>query len=244
MKNLKLYSILFIALAIFSSCEDEVEAPGTNYASFESYLGDITVSPGQDYTKSINIYTANIIGESRTIELTLTGSLDAASYEAPTSVTIPANSNVGSIDLIFKDVNLDIIQDKTLTIAMNGTAALSVGENITLNVAKGCPTGEGKLKISVEMDPYPEEVYWRVIDLTAGVIVLSNNDTPGFGGYADGTEATQKDGMCLPAGDYLFQVYDAYSDGAGAITITIDGVQVYSTDGAYGGGDEKTFTIN
>ncbi|ARV07670.1 hypothetical protein BTO04_13645 [Polaribacter sp. SA4-10] len=244
MKNLKLYSILFIALSIFSSCKEEVEAPGTTYASFESYLGDITVAPGQDYAQSISVFTANITGETRTIALTLSGTLDAASYVAPASVTIPANSNEGTLDLVFKDVNLDIIQDKTLSIAMTATADLFVGESITLNVAKGCSTGESKLKIAVSLDSYPEEVYWRITDTVTGDVVLSNNDTPGYGGYAAGTTGTENDATCLPASDYLFEVYDAYEDGGGAISISIDGVQIFSTNGAYGAGTSTTFTIN
>ncbi len=242
MKNLKLYALLFVALAVFSSCEDEVEAPGTSYASFESYLGDITVTPGVDFSKTISIYAANVTSSDRTINLTLTGTLDAASYVAPTSVTIPANSNVGSLELIFKDVNLDIVLDKTLSISMTETTDLYVGDDITLNVAKGCPSGESKFKIAVELDQYPEEVYWRVIDLTAGTIVLTNNTSPGYGGYANAV-GTQRDATCFAPGDYLFQIFDAYQDGGGAFSFSLNGSQIYSNNGVYGAGTEFPFTV-
>jgi hypothetical protein len=244
MKNLKLYAILFISLVSLNSCKDEVEAPGTAYASFESYLGDITVTPGQDLAKSISVFTANVTGADRTIELTLSGTLDASSYTIPTSVTIPANTNEGKIDVVFKDVNLSIIEDKTLSIAMTQTADLIVGRSITLKVAKGCPSGDGKVKTVVALDSYPEEVYWRIRNATTGVVFMTNSATPGYGGYPAGTTGTQRDAACLPAGDYLIQVYDQYGDGAGAMTVSVNGLQVFSTNGVYGAGVSGTFTIN
>jgi hypothetical protein len=244
MKNLKIYAILCIGLLSLNSCKDEVEAPGTPYASFESYLGDITVAPGVDFNKSISIYTANITGADRTIELTLSGTLDASSYDAPTTVTIPANTNEGKIDVTFKDVNLSIVEDKTLSIAMNGTADLFVGKSITLNVAKGCSGGASKVKTSVSLDAYPEEVYWRIRDVATNAIVLANSPTPGYGGYPAGTTGTQRDAICLPPGNYLIQVYDQYGDGAGAMSVTLNGVQVFATNGKYGAGTTGTFTIN
>ncbi len=243
MKKLKLYSLLFIAVAAFSSCEEEVEAPGTAYASFEAYLGkDITVSPNTDFPQAVKVYSANITGSDRTIDLTLSGNLDASSYEVPTSVVIPANSNEGTLNVVFKDQNLDIITDKTLTISMNESAKLSVGEDITFNVAKGCNAGSSKFKIAVSLDDWPEEVYWRVVDTDAGAIVIANNATPGYGGYA-GLTGTQRDATCLPTGNYVFEIFDGYEDGAGALSFTLDGVQVFSSNGGYGAGTSFEFSI-
>jgi hypothetical protein len=244
MKKFKLYALLFVAMAAFSSCEDEVEAPGTAYASFEAFLGqDITVSPNTDFPQAVNIYSANITGSDRTIPLTLSGTLDASSYEAPTTVTIPANTNVGTLNLVFKDNNLDIITDKTLTISMSDSAELAVGGDITFNVAKGCNAGSSKFKIAVALDAYPEEVYWRVVDTDAGAIVIANNATAAFGGYA-GLSGTQRDATCLPTGNYVFEIFDSYQDGGGAVSFTIDGVQVFSTNGAYGAGTDFAFSVN
>lgn len=243
MKKIKLYSLLFIGLALLSSCKDEVEAPGTAYAAFQTSIGDITVTPGQDYAQSISIYAANITGSDRTIDLMTSGTLSAASYVMASTVTIPANSNEGVIDIVFKDVDLDIIVDKTLSIDMTASSDLYVGKGVTLNVAKGCPAGEGKLKIAVSLDSYPEEVYWRIVNLDLGAVVMANNATPGYGGY-QGLSGTQRDANCLVAGNYRFDVFDAYADGGGAIEITVNGVQVFASNGAYGGGLSSTFTIN
>ncbi|WP_438972053.1 hypothetical protein [Polaribacter sp.] len=244
MKQFKIYTLLFLSLAIFSSCEEEVVAPDTAYASFEAYFSsDVTVTPGEVYNKSVSVYTANISDTDRTINLTASGSIDAASYTMPTSVTIPANTNEAVVNLTFNENGLEIISDKTLTIAMEGSEAMSVGEPITLNVAKGCPAGEGKVKVAVTLDSYPEEVYWRIVNLDLGAIVMANNATPAYGGYA-GLSGVQRDANCLVNGNYRVDIFDSYQDGAGAFEITVNGVQVFASNGAYGAGVSSTFVIN
>ena len=125
---------------------------------------------------------------------------------------------------------------------MNGGEDFFVGEDVTLNVAKGCPRGESKLKIAIELDNWPEEVYWDIQD-ASGNIIMASNSTVAYGGYA-GLSGTQRNAACLAAGSYSFRVFDQYGDGAGAISYTLDGVQIFSTDGSYAGGTTHTFTVN
>jgi len=244
MKQFKIYTLLFLSLAIFSSCEEEVVAPDTAYASFEAYFSsDVTVTPGEVYNKSVSVYTANISDTDRTINLTASGTIDAASYTMPTSVTIPANTNEAVVNLTFNETDLDIIVDKTLNIEMVANDNVMVGDGITLNVAKGCPTGEGKVKVAVVLDSYPEEVYWRIVNTDTGATVMANNATPAYGGYA-GLSGTQRDAACLVNGNYRVDIFDGYADGAGAFEITVNGVQVFASNGAYGAGISSTFVVN
>jgi hypothetical protein len=244
MKQIKLYTLIFLSIALFTSCEEDVEAPGTPYASFESYFAtDVTVTPGETFNKSISIYSANITGEDRTIDLTATGTISAASYTMPTSVTIPANSNEAVLNLTFNENDLDIIVDKTLNIEMVANDNVIVGDGISLNVAKGCPTGEGKAKVAVVLDAYPEELYWRIVNTDTGATAMANNASPAYGGYA-GLSGTQRDAACLTNGNYRVDIFDQYGDGAGAFEITVNGVQVFQTSGAYGAGTSSTFVVN
>lgn len=244
MKHIKLYTLIFLSIALFTSCEEDVEAPGTPYASFESYFAtDVTVTPGETYNKSISIYSANITGEDRTIDLTASGTISAASYTMPTSITIPANSNEAVLDITFNENDLDIIVDKTLNIDMVAGGDIIVGDGITLNVAKGCPSGQGKAKVAVTLDAYPEEVYWRIVNTDTGATVMANAASPAYGGYT-GLSGTQRDAACLANGNYRVDIFDQYGDGAGAFEITVNGVQVFATNGAYGGGTSSTFVVN
>lgn len=243
MNKIKLFSILFISAFVFSSCEDEVEAPGTPFVAFESNLGDVTVAPGAPLTKTINVYSANTTGSDRSINLVVkdNSTIGSSSYNMPSSVTIPANASSASFDIVFVEDGLDIVQDQILAVAME-SSELYTGEDISLNVAKGCAPGSSKLKISVTLDSYPEEVYWRIRNASTGEYILASQPSPGYGGLA-GLAGTLTDAACLPAGDYLFQIYDQYGDGGGACSITIDGVQIFATSGAYGAGTELPFTI-
>ena len=243
MNKIKLFSILFISAFVFSSCEDEVEAPGTPFVAFESNLGDVTVAPGAPLTKTINVYSANTTGSDRSVNLVVKdiSTIGSSSYTMPSSITIPANASSASFDIVFVEDGLDIVQDQVLAVAME-SSELYTGEDISLNVAKGCASGSSKLKISVTMDAYPEEVYWRIRNASTGEYILASQAQPGYGGLA-GLTGTLTDAACLPAGDYLFQIYDQYGDGGGACSISVDGVQIFATSGAYGAGTELPFTI-
>jgi hypothetical protein len=245
MNKIKIFSILFISAFVFSSCEDEVEAPGTPFVAFESNIGDVTVAPGAPLTKTINVYSANTTGSDRSVNLVVkdNSTIGSSSYTMPSSITIPANASSASFDIVFVEDGLELIQDQVLAVAME-SSELYTGEDISLNVAKGCAPGSSKLKIALTIDAYPEEVYWRIRNASTGEYILASQASPGYGGLAGITEGTiQTDAACLPAGDYLFEIFDQYGDGGGACNITIDGVQIFATSGAYGGGAQLPFTI-
>lgn len=243
MKNIKIYSLLFLIIML-SSCEQEMESPNPGYASLESYLSDITVSPGGELSKSVKVFTRSVTGQDRIIELDIETNLEAGAYVAPRSVTIPANSNQATIDMIFKDINLSLAVDKTFKISLlKNQEFLSTGESRTMLVAKGCGAGTKKLKIAVTLDAYPEEVYWRIVNLATNTIVLTNKAVPGFGGYA-GLTGVRRDAVCLSPGQYRFQVFDQYGDGAGAISISVNGATIITSNGRYAAGFIQDFTIN
>ena len=49
--------------------------------------------------------------------------------------------------------------------------------------------------------------------------------------------------LCLPAGDYIFNIYDDYGDGGGPISVTSGGTVIYSSAGGYGQSDSAAFTL-
>ena len=243
MKKIKIFSLLFFTTLLFNSCEEDISAPGTPYASFESYLTNVIVKQGQETKKSIKVYTANVIGQDRTIDLVITTDLDPNAFVAPTSVIIPANSNVGTVDLTFKDVNLDLLVDKSFKYSIVQTPEILAGSSRTIMIARGCGTGTKKLNVTVKFDDYPEEVYWRIRN-SLGETVLASKIPAGYGGYAAGTKGSKSHAACITPGSYTFRVLDQYKDGAGAIAVTLDGKSIYSSAGAYGAGASQVFTVD
>ena len=244
MKNIKLIAYLFIAICTLNSCTDEAEPKGTNFVTFESDSYSFGVDIDGENTNGIKVYAGSIMTTARTFDLSIiteATTLDAAAYAAPTSVTIPANSNVGEISMTISDVNISPAGE-TLTMALVSKDGVFVGGNITLNVKQVCPTNPGTLQIA--FDSYPEEVYWDIKDADGTIVATSNPAGLAYGGHADqdpGSSLTYE--FCWDAGTYAFRVFDQYGDGAGPITIIFNGEVVYSTDGVYGGGESASFTI-
>ena len=244
MKKIKLIAYLFIAICTLNSCSDEAELKGSNFVTFESDAYAFGVDIDGENTNSIKVYAGSIMTTARTFNLSVITeetTLDALAYTAPTSVTIPANSNVGEISMTVSDINISSAGE-TLTMALVSKEGTYVGGNMTINVKQVCPTNPGTLTIA--FDSYPEEVYWDIKDEGGTVVATSNPAGLAYGGHADETPGTSLVyEFCWDPGTYTFRVFDAYADGGGAITIVFNGAVVYSTDGVYGAGESASFTL-
>lgn len=239
MKKIKLYLSALFALAILSACETaDLDPQGTSYAALEAFEKPLEVPPGGTLNREVKVYTANITNEDRVLNLLTSGvTLDAAAYSMPSTVTIPAGSNEGSFVVSLSDVNLDVALDKGVTINLEATPEIATGDPFRLDVSQACPTGEQKLRIAITLDRYPEEVYWRVRDAAGNTLIDSTPGSSAFwGGYAGlPRNSVQRAAICLTPGDYTFQVYDQFSDGAGPVLVTLPGnITVFTSDGKYG----------
>ncbi|MDG1111806.1 MAG: hypothetical protein P8N22_08485, partial [Polaribacter sp.] len=106
-----------------------------------------------------------------------------------------------------------------------------------------CPNNGIKVKMVLGFDSWPEEVYWRLVDVNAGVIVLASQATPGYGAYAGMTGGITIQ-ECVASGDYQLQIYDGYGDGGTSYVVTADGVQVANVGASsYGGSTSVNFSI-
>lgn len=241
-KLIYLFFVSFAALS-FSSCEESgTEALGTSFASFESSKLDVGVEIGSETTKTIKVYTTNITGSNRTIDVMVesTSTADAGAYTVPATVTIPSGTNEGSLTVGVKDVGLS--EDKSLVLRLKGSDNLSTGATLAINLSQLCPNSGIKLQMTLALDAYPEEGAWRIKD-AAGVTVLASATPFAYGAYA-GLSGSIVIKECLPAGTYTFQFYDQYGDGGTAYNITANGVLVYNVTGAaYTTGGTVSFTI-
>jgi hypothetical protein len=71
-----------------------------------------------------------------------------------------------------------------------------------------CDVSQVEIKVEIKTDPYGNETYWTLTDLS-GTVVLQG----GQGGvYLNYT--SYSDSICVPAdGCYFFEIYDTYGDG-------------------------------
>lgn len=236
----KITQLLFLALAVtfFTSCEENISAPGVNYVSFEAATYSFGVDIGSSNTREVKVYAASISGTDRTIGVSVvaTGTTaDPGAYSVPTTVTIPANSNVGTLSITISDTNISAAGE-TIELAFTAEAGLFTGDNIVLNVRQVCPTNEVELKLG--FDNWPEEASY---DLTMGGTSVESTSTGDFASEPDGSEWTKT--WCLDNGMYTFTINDSYGDGGTTVTITTAAAQ-YSISGAsYSSTASVNFTL-
>lgn len=245
---MKKYIYLFLAsitIISFSSCEESsVEALDTSFVSFESKTLDIGVLAGSETSQEVKIYTTNITSADRIISLVVeeTGTdANAGAYTVPSTVTIPAGTNVGTLMIGVKDVGLELSKDKSVTIRLQSTEDLTTGSALKINLGILCPNSGIKLKVNLSFDDWPEEAAWRIKN-AAGDTVLASATPFGYGAYA-GMTAPITIAECLPSGTYTIQVYDQYGDAGTNYQVTANGILVFSATGKYGAGMTGTFTI-
>lgn len=140
MKKISYFFIIVFAFISLQNCEDTY-APSLNYVTFEVDQPLVTVLKNSSATIDVHVYTTKVMNSDRTFNIVVSSdtSLDPASYNVPATVTIPANSNDGMIEVTFSDNNLgEDIEQLVLSLDLAGDAAFS-GSPFTVEVQKKCP---------------------------------------------------------------------------------------------------------
>ncbi len=145
MKRIAFLLLLILSVFAFNSCKDQIA--GTefiDYVSFQINIPTVTVEQGGSTAFDVNVYTTQVSGSDRTfnVEVVSDGTTaNAESYNVPSTVTIPANSNGGVLNITASDKNLG--QDPVslqLKIASGdgfytgNTASVTIQKHCTLNI--------------------------------------------------------------------------------------------------------------
>lgn len=242
----KLLTILTIALSVcvFTNCEENEDTPAildVNYVGFES-RPLIGVDPTATATEEIKVATSNTSSASRTFNIVVNAdatTADASAYTVPTSVTVPANSNLGTFNLDIVGPNINPDGEDVLALDFVSQEGLQIGATMQINLKQVCPNPE--LILDITFDNWPEEIYWRIVD-AAGDTVFESLTPAGFGAY-DGLEGGITRNICLASGTYTFSIFDAFEDGAGPFSLTFNDEVIFSSDGSYGAGTSVAITI-
>lgn len=247
MKNLlKLTTALLLTAFLVVSCEEDAPLVAADMVTFEAGSPVEFIEIEGSRTAEVNVYTGNVTGADRTFEIMVNQTattLDPSAYEVPSSVTVPAGTNVG--------VLLYRIIDSNIPLA-GGTLVLEFGDTGSAVTTEGTPS-TSTISISVQyevcpplnsatlnivFDAYPGETTWELA--TGGAVVAS-------GGPYSGTDLVED--WCLESGDYEFTIFDAFGDGIccaygnGEYSITVNGEVVVDGDGAFGSSATSSFTI-
>lgn len=203
----KIYSI--VMLVIMAACSVE-ELDRANYVAFQSNSVELVTPAVGSGSAELNVYTTTTSGSERTftIEVVASGTTaDPANFTVPSSVTIPANSNVGTFIVESDAVNIG----KSIVLRFTPTESINIGSTMTVNVYEECL--EQLLFLDIKFDTYPDEFAWEIVDSEGNVVAGKN-----FGAYPRNPApafrlAQIRERICLPLGSYTFTAYDAYGDG-------------------------------
>jgi hypothetical protein len=247
MKKFISFTILILSVLVFNSCEDD--ATPFDYVGFDAKSFDFGIDIGGENTRDLKVYTTTIASTDRTFNLSVIDedtTADPESYTIPATVTVPANSNEGTISIIARDINITS-DGKELALQLSTDLDTFTGQNITILFKQVCPSDTpNPVILSFTFDAYPEEIYWVIEDSTGGV--FAESATPAnFGAYA-GLEGGITQNFCMPDGTYTFIIFDFYSDGIccnygnGSYSLA-GGGNIYATGGSYGASESTTFTL-
>jgi len=246
----KLFKIFAILAVVFLyNCEQDDSPHLSNYVGFE--IGPINYELEKDATTTAEVIvaTSEKSGSDRsyTILVDTESSTLAAPYTVPGTVTIPANSNTGTLSIPVTD-NDDLgFVPQTLVLDFQDEEGMSFGNPITLNFVEQCL--DNKVNLAIQLDNWPEETAWELYDLSGTPTVIDFRD---YGTFADAEHySTVSFDFCLPAGNYGVVVYDSYGDGiineAGtayrSFTVSMGG-EVLATAAVSSATNSVTFTLD
>ena len=239
MKKILSFILLFAALFSFNRCENNIKGTNDlNYVTFEATTIDMGVDLNGTTTGDVKVYTTQKTGSDRTFNINVITdetSADPEAYDVPASVTVPANSNVGTLTIGISDVNIGE-NGETLVLDFQPQEGLFRGKSTTITITQICPYNE--VILNMNFDSYPEESYWELTDADGNVVASVPAGT-----YAEMEAAKKK--FCLTDGTYTFTMYDYYGDGIsppGGYSLSFNGTVIASGD-EFGTEDPTTFTV-
>lgn len=216
-----------------------------DFVTFSDATYNSSVDPGSTATKEVKVYSTTISSSDRVFDIVVDldeTTADVNSYEVPTSVTIPANSNEGTFTINLADVNLDCFN--YVGFKLKPYEGVNPGEASVLTFYQK-PSDTCELEVSGTLnftfDSYASEISYEILDVEGNIVVSGPSEA-----FADGTSSTSIpvtlcDGRC-----YSLVVYDSYGDGLaapGIFTLTLNGTEYASDEGDFGDSTSTSFQV-
>ena len=250
MKNIKLFAISMIGMMMLvTSCDDNevIYDPltGPTGIGFTTSSASVVV-PAEGVSVTLTVQSTTVSSSAREFNVAVDPSSTGSSADYSLgSLTIPANSHEGSMDVTFD--NYDNLEDLvTFKLVLNLDLDASVGvtgfKTVTFNYVKKVICNDFKLTL-IE-DVYADERSWEITDAT-GAVVLSRPE--GYYPRQPSGGGTFVEEFSLPDGCYTFTIRDSYGDGqfdgntSGGYFLDCSVISVASGAGNWGADDVHNF---
>ncbi len=253
MKKIKFIITCLVVFTLFACTQDDANlnsvydnVNGQTGVGFTSNSREIIVPITGGITTSLAVQSTTISSSERSFPVTIdpssTGSSDDYSFG---TITIPANSHEGSLDITFGNFdNLPdlVFQSLVLNLDLPANVPVIGFDSATINYLKFVICND--LVLNITPDSFASETTWQITD-SAGATVQSG------GPYADMTAGIPIiETFTLPDGDYTFTIFDAFGDGlfdgnnTGTYSLMCSILTHASGSGNFGASQSTDFRIN
>jgi hypothetical protein len=209
--------ILSFAFLFFSCTEedrDEVLFDGSQFPAAYSFVNINTTETvlGDQTIQYKAVTTTKLSDEEQTFEIVLDEEETTAepeSFNLPNSVTIPANSYEGFVDI---EYTINGLPSVPRTIVFNyvvpeGTVLLNSNElKATIDFEAVTLCDNGDLNLDITTDDWPGETTWSIVD-------EDDNEVAAGGPYDTANADFAETVSGLDSGCYTFTIFDAFGDG-------------------------------
>lgn len=237
MKNiLKSISVFFICLTLVNCEEYDAgsESPKTLNYGFNDVAKVIEISE-LDPVYKVGVFASNISDVDRVVNLTVNEVLSTftpGDFTFANSVTIPAGSNVGYVDVVFDFDNLELGVDKLLVFDLvnpdDGSVINITRDRISITYAPLCELNA--ISFEIILDRYGSETSWEITD-SSGDVITNGSGGPYTDLAANGLQPVKIFKYCLASGDYTVTVYDSYGDGMVTTAAIIGSFKIKRSNG-------------
>src|SRR5690606_3609429 len=101
------FFLIMIVTGTMVSCNFDDDFTEPNVVSLERGPQEVPVDLNGSTTRDVTIYTGNITGGDRTFDINVGGTLNAAAYNIPASVTVPGGSNQATFSITIADEGIN-----------------------------------------------------------------------------------------------------------------------------------------
>ncbi|QXP59883.1 DUF4843 domain-containing protein [Olleya sp. HaHaR_3_96] len=257
MKNIR--KILTLSLVAFSffACEENENVTYDGSLTGVGFTSATTsaIVPSEGTTVTVEAQVTNLSESARTFNVTVdmdaTTAPSASNYSFGT-ITIPANSFEGTLDVALNDTDLvDMVSyDLVLKLDLNQGIGVVGSEITTIKFNKYLICND--IILTLNEDAYADERNWNITDSSGAIVVQCSDYGDCPTGAASGTIAAAQYvyAFTLPDGCYTFNITDVFADGQFDTNITGD----YSLDcsiinhasgsGNWGASESTDFCVN
>lgn len=232
MKNKIFYFLTFILLTTLTGCEENAEPTGIAFVTFEETSKSYVLDKGTTLNTDYKVYTATKVSSDTSFNITVTGSVSSSNYSIPATVTIPANSNEGTISISISENGFNTTTGETLTLALSSNGYYS-GEAMEIVVNVFCPSDIAGSYVYSDGSMLP-------VTITAGIGVnnfVVSRDNAYTTAYS--IDINDQCGSISITGGYLDRL-GYTSSGSGTVMANGDIVLTMTADGLYA---DRTMTL-